>query len=109
MDKTAIKIKINLKIKTLKQEIKELRIITKPVGPENAIGRVSRMDAINNKAINDRMLRKAEEKLKGLLLAIRRLPEDNFGKCIQCNKQINEHRILLMPHITKCVKCASLL
>ena len=108
MDKKAIEIKIHSKIKTLKEEIKELRIITKPIEPENAIGRISRMDAINNKAINDRMLRKAEEKLKGLLFAISRLNEDSFGKCIQCNIQINEQRILLMPHITKCVKCACL-
>ena len=108
MDKKALEIKIHSKIKILKEEIKELRIITKPIEPENAIGRISRMDAINNKAINDRMLRKAEEKLKGLLLAISRLNEDSFGKCIQCNVQINEQRILLMPHITKCVKCASL-
>ena len=107
MDKKALKIKISSKIKTLKEEIKELRNITKPIEPENAIGRISRMDAINNKAINDRMLRKAEEKLKGLLLALKRLPEDSFGKCIQCRKQINEQRILLMPHIIKCVKCAS--
>tara|TARA_Y100000385_G_scaffold67546_1_gene67319 strand:- start:148 stop:477 length:330 start_codon:yes stop_codon:yes gene_type:complete len=108
LDKKALETKIYSKINILKEEIKELRIITKPIEPENAIGRISRMDAINNKAINDRMLRKAEEKLKGLYLAIRRLPEDDFGKCIQCNKQINEQRILLMPHITKCVRCASL-
>jgi DnaK suppressor protein len=108
LDKKVLETKIYSKINILKEGIKELRIITKPIEPENAIGRISRMDAINNKAINDRMLRKAEEKLKGLYLAIRRLTENSFGKCIQCNKQINEQRILLMPHITKCVRCASL-
>ncbi len=107
MDKKLLKIKICNKIKALKEEIKELRIIAKPIEPENAIGRISRMDAINNKAINDRMLRKAEEKLKGLYSAIKRLQENNFGKCIKCNIQINEQRILLMPHTTTCVKCAS--
>ena len=64
------------------------------------------MDAINNKSINDRMLRKAEEKLKGLKLAIQRINEVDFGKCIKCNRPINEQRILLMPQVVKCVSCA---
>ncbi len=33
-------------------EIEVLKELTKPIAPENAIGRVSRMDAINNKSIN---------------------------------------------------------
>ena len=35
-----------------------------PIAPENAIGRVSRMDAINNKSVNEAALKKAEIKLK---------------------------------------------
>ena len=56
--------------------------ITSPISPENAIGRISRMDAINNKTINDRTLRKAEEKLKKLRLALYRINDPKFGKCM---------------------------
>ena len=64
MDKNKIKNIIEEKIKNLVLEINELRQIAKPIEPENAIGRISRMDAINNKSINDRMLRNSLEKLK---------------------------------------------
>ena len=106
MDKNALEIKIILKINSLIIDVKELRLIAKPIAPENAIGRISRMDAINNKSINDRMLRKAEEKLKGLKMALARLKESDFGKCIKCKKLINEQRILLMPEGIKCINCA---
>jgi len=36
--------------------------LTKPISPESAIGSVSRMDAINNKSINESALRQSEEK-----------------------------------------------
>ncbi|MEM9024436.1 MAG: hypothetical protein AAGB22_11875, partial [Bacteroidota bacterium] len=32
-----------------KEEIRTLEELTQPIAPENAIGRVSRMDAINNR------------------------------------------------------------
>jgi len=49
MDKKALQLKISNKLESLREEIKELRIIAKPIAPENSIGRISRMDAINNK------------------------------------------------------------
>ena len=84
MDKKALQLKISTKIESLRDDIKELRIIAKPIAPENSIGRISRMDAINNKSIN----------------------EEDFGKCIQCKQQINEQRIALMPEVLKCIRCA---
>ena len=48
----------------LLERLTELKELTKPIEPDCAIGRVSRMDAINNKSINEAALRKAEDKLK---------------------------------------------
>jgi len=45
------------KIEECKEEIAQLKEVTKPVKPDNAYGRLSRMDAINNKSINDAALR----------------------------------------------------
>ena len=64
------------------------------------------MDAINNKSINDRALRKAEEKLKKLKNAISRINDSDFGKCRLCNSEIQEGRLLLIPESNICVKCA---
>ena len=106
MDKNKIKNIIEEKIKDLALEIDELRQIAKPIEPENAIGRISRMDAINNKSINDRMLRNSLQKLKNLKTGLKRLENIDFGICIQCKREININRLLLIPETLKCVKCS---
>ena len=61
---------------------------TKPISPENAIGRVSRMDAINNKSVMEAALRKAEDKLNKLKLVEDSLDDENFGLCLRCKSKI---------------------
>ena len=73
---------------------------------DNAIGRLSRMDAINNKSIIESALRKAEEKLSKLDQALKKIDKKGFGLCIQCEKPIPIGRILLMPESNRCVNCA---
>lgn len=87
-------------------QIEQLKSLTAPISPENAIGRVSRMDAINNKSVNDAALRKAKQKLQGLQRALERVDESDFGQCLRCKNQIPLGRILLVPHSRYCVHCA---
>ena len=106
MDKNKIKNIIEEKIKDLVLEMDELRQIAKPIEPENSIGRISRMDAINNKSINDRMLRNSLQKLKNLNTRLKRLEKVDFGICIQCKREININRLILIPETLRCVKCS---
>lgn len=93
-------------IKGLQEEITELKELTKPIAPENAIGRVSRMDAINNKSINEAALRKSQEKLRKLEFALEKVDEDYFGLCGACGEEIPKGRLMLMPESAFCVNCA---
>ena len=63
MDKKQIQNIISKKIEYLTIEIDEPRQLAKPIEPENSIGRISRMDAIYNKSINDIMLRTFTRKI----------------------------------------------
>lgn len=94
-------------IEITKKTVLELKELTSPIAPDSAIGRISRMDAINNKTINEAALRNAESKLKGLELALQNRNDDDFGKCARCKNEIPIGRILLMPHSRFCVHCAS--
>ena len=87
--------------------IENYKELTKPIAPENAIGRVSRMDAINNKSVNEAALKKAEQKLKNLEIALSNINDPNFGICSKCNQAIPVGRIMLMPHSRFCVNCAN--
>lgn len=98
---------IQEKIAEAKKRIKQLKELCKPIAPENAIGRVSRMDAINNKSVNEAALGQTEKTLQKLQTALNKVDEPNFGKCYSCGKEIPLGRILLGPHSNKCVNCAS--
>ena len=94
-------------IEKTKQSILNLEELTKPIAPENAIGRVSRMDAINNKSVNETALIKATQKLKNLEITLSNLNETGFGVCAKCHNNIPIGRIMLMPHSRFCGNCAT--
>ena len=102
-----IKKKINEEIKSTEVLIQNYKSLTKPIAPENSIGRVSRMDAINNKSVIEEVLRKSEEKLKELIFSKNQIEKsDDYGKCIRCKKQINIKRLMIIPYVRKCMHCA---
>jgi len=102
-----LKQRIERSIIETKTSITELKELTKPISPENAIGRVSRMDAINNKSINEAALAQAETKLDKLQFALKKCDEPEFGSCKRCGLDIPMGRLLLMPESLYCVSCAS--
>lgn len=105
-DRKIIIEKIEAEIASTKVDISNYRELTRPIAPENAIGRVSRMDAINNKSVNEAALRKAEQKLNNLQIALSNIDDPDFGICGRCKKEIPLGRILLMPQSRFCVGCA---
>ena len=97
---------ITEQISSTQEELKILIEMTRPVSPDNAIGRISRMDAINNKSVTEAALRQAENKLKLLEQAFDKVGKKNFGVCVKCRQSIPLGRILLMPESNTCVNCA---
>lgn len=95
------------KIKSLETELVDLKELTRPQGLDSAIGRVSRMDYINNKSINEAQIRKNENKLKGLNNWLGKLGTSDFGKCIRCGNHININRLLFIPDSNLCINCAA--
>jgi len=73
---------------------------------DNAIGRVSRMDAINNKAVLVAALIKAKERRDGLKRKLDELGTRDFDICPKCKNKIPIERILLAPNSSFCVNCA---
>lgn len=98
--------KISEEIAKTERIIVQYRDMSRPVSPENAIGRISRMDAINNKSITEAALRKAEEKLSKLFHALEMVGTKDFGICVKCKHPIPIERIILMPESNRCVDCA---
>lgn len=106
MKKDDIKLRIDEEISKTSTLIKEYKELTKPISPDCAIGRVSRMDAINNKSVAEASLRQAENKLQSLQRVLSQMDSDEFGICLKCKKQIPIGRILIRPQSLLCVNCA---
>lgn len=106
-DQEKLSIQIQAKMKRLERQIIDLLEQTKPVEPDCAIGRVSRMDAINNKSVNESTLAKKQNQMRGLDIALEDLHKPDFQNCIVCGFEIPLERIFIMPESRKCLSCAS--
>ncbi len=102
-----IKERIESEIEKTNQLISEYKELVQPIAPENAIGRISRMDAINNKSVNEAALKKAKSKLENLRYALSKVNDEDFGICSKCKQEIPVGRILIMPQSRTCVKCSN--
>ncbi len=96
---------IKERIDSVKKEIAELQEFIKPIPLDASIGRVSRMDAINNKTINEASLREKKKILQRLEKAMENSESKEFGLCMKCGNEIPFGRLEYMPHTTRCVSC----
>lgn len=98
--------KIKAAIITTEENIATLEELTKPIAPDNAIGRLTRMEALSSKSVNEATLITARHRLGKLKHVIANLDGEEFGICIDCGEPIPMARIFAMPESTHCVKCA---
>lgn len=105
-EKKRIKDKILEEMKNLKTTMTSLEESAKPVAPDVAIGRLTRMEAINSKEINEANLRSSRSRLSMLQSALDRLDDPDFGICVECEEPIVSGRLLVMPESRRCVECA---
>jgi len=105
--KEYIKDKILKDIEQLIHDIEDLKEKSKPISPENSLGRLTRLDAMGEKSINDAMLINSELRLKKLLFVKDRVGHDDFGICNICDEEINYERLKIVPESTVCISCAN--
>ena len=82
MDKEQIKEvqqKLLSEIESTQLKVDEYTKLCKPIAPENAIGRVSRMDAINNKSVVEAVLRETKIKMQQLQVIQDKINDADFG------------------------------
>jgi len=105
--KEYLKEKIMKDIEKLICEIEDLKEKNKPIPPENSLGRLTRLEAMGEKSVNEAMLIKCEQRLKKLLFVNDRTQEENFGCCNICDEEINYERLKIIPESTVCIECAN--
>ena len=105
-ERLVLKNKIKEQIVKAEIEIASMEDMTQPIKPENSLGRISRMDAINNKSVQEAALRTKRRQFGQLKVALRRVEEDDFGTCSRCRNPIQQARLMLLPEKSTCVRCS---
>lgn len=108
-DKEKLEIEAILKssIEETRADLLKLKELTKPIAPDNAIGRLSRMEAINEKSVNEKAVANAENKVQSLEEALHRLEKGEYGECLVCEEPISKARLKVIPESAVCLNCAS--
>jgi DnaK suppressor protein len=73
---------------------------------QQAVGRLSRMDAMQQQAMALESERRRALQLGRVEAALGRLEDEAFGYCALCDEGIGEKRLALDPTLPTCVKCA---
>lgn len=106
-EKAGVRQEIEARIADAESHLDTLREQTKPVAPSVALGRLTRMDAIQQKSMAEANLKSTEADITKLKKALVRLDDDDFGICASCGGTIPLGRVLAVPESRVCVQCAS--
>lgn len=74
---------------------------------QTAVGRLSRMDAMQAQAMSLNARQRRESTLKAIERALLRLRDDEFGDCMDCDEPIAHARLQFDPTATLCISCAT--
>ncbi len=74
---------------------------------QTAVGRLSRMDAMQAQAMSLETNRRREIELQRIGTALRRLQNNEYGICLACEEEIARKRLEVDPATPICIDCAA--
>jgi DnaK suppressor protein len=80
---------------------------TAPVSPDNAIGRLTRLDAMQATAMRQALARDHAVLLGQIERAVVSIDEGVYGVCRRCGEDIVEARLRARPEAFLCIACMS--
>lgn len=83
-----------------------LEDITQPIAPSVALGRLTRMEALGEKSVNEARHVHVKQRLERLKNALQRMENGTYGTCLRCQKEIPFGRLTAVPESLICVPCA---
>jgi len=108
-EKDEIKQIIEKNIYTLKKQIALLEEKVKPIAPDCSLGRLTRLEAMGEQHVNNKILDESKLRLSRLTNALSRIDKPMFGVCIECEEPIGMGRMRIRPESVRCVECANTL
>jgi DnaK suppressor protein len=95
----------------LRKELQELlensSAGAQPVSLDEPIGRLSRMDAMQQQSMVQANRRTTQTRLIRIEAALRRHASDEYGFCMGCEEEIGYARLKAQPEAPFCIDCQS--
>jgi DnaK suppressor protein len=76
------------------------------VSPDNAIGRLTRMEALQAQQIGEAGKRRLKNRLFNVRKALKTIDAGTYGLCVRCGKPVPPGRLQIMPEARVCVACS---
>jgi len=76
---------------------------------QQAVGRVSRVDAIQQQQMAKANREQDKQLLKATNSSLKRIDENEYGYCLECGEPIGYARLQVQPWAANCVGCQSLI
>ncbi len=105
-EKDTLKKKIEEDIILTEEQITLLQEKVKPIAPDCSLGRLTRLEAMGEQHVNNKILDESRIKLTRLKNALLRIDKPMFGICIECEEEIGFGRMSIRPESVRCVECA---
>ena len=104
--------KANARLTALRSELEAFSKVSEDMRApveldQNSVGRLSRMDAMQQQAMAQATERKRAHDLVRIEMAERRIADDEYGYCEECGNEIPDGRLAIDPMAERCVNCAS--
>jgi len=106
-EKDGIKETIEKDIVDLKEQISILEEKVKPIAPDCGLGRLTRLEAMGEQDVNNKILDESRVRFTRLKNALQRIDTPMFGICIECEEDIGLGRMSVRPESVRCVECAN--
>lgn len=74
---------------------------------QSKVGRLSRMDAMQAQAMAQASANRRDQMLRRIEAALKRIDDDEYGHCQECDEPIAPKRLEFDPTVTLCIDCAS--
>lgn len=74
---------------------------------QTSVGRLSRMDALQDQAMAQERLRRRQLELQKIHSALQRIESGDYGYCVRCEEEIAIKRLEFDPAASLCMDCAS--
>ncbi|MDE0382737.1 MAG: TraR/DksA C4-type zinc finger protein [Defluviicoccus sp.] len=73
---------------------------------QQAVGRLSRLDAIQVRAMAEASETRRQGRLHRIDAALKRIDDGSYGECMECGESIPPRRLEIDPTVAVCVPCA---